>query len=428
MEEFFPVILFLLLVFLRTPVATGMGIVAFLGMYLAKYPLPVLVMAIQNTVENVNYLAIILFILVGNVANCTRLSERIFDFATDVVGHLKGGLAQANILASMVFAGMSGSGIADCAGLGIIEMKAMTDHGYKRDFSAAVTAASSVVGPIIPPSISLIIYGVLANVSISEILIAGLVPGIFIGFSLMVVVYYLSARGLVHSPVTRRLDYKEKAVSFRKNFTALLAPLILLSGFAFGMISPSEAGALAIFYIILIAVMRREASLGQILKNGFATSLVPIAQIMFIMAAAAAFTWVLNREQVYVRLAEAIVILCQGNKWLFWIFVNIFYLLNGCFIPSIATLVITIPIFVPLLPVFGIDPLHFGVVIVFNDMIGMITPPVGSGIFVMLSVAKVKYHELVRSLIPFIITLFAALVLLILFPSLTTFLPYLLFR
>jgi TRAP-type C4-dicarboxylate transport system permease large subunit len=174
--------------------------------------------------------------------------------------------------------------------------------------------------------------------------------------------------------------------------------------------------------------MRREASLGQILKNGFATSLVPIAQIMFIMAAAAAFTWVLNREQVYVRLAEAIVLLCQGNKWFFWIFVNIFYLLNGCFIPSIATLVITIPIFVPLLPVFGIDPLHFGVVIVFNDMIGMITPPVGSGIFVMLSVAKVKYHELIRSLVPFIITLFAALVLLILFPSLTTFLPYLLFR
>lgn len=428
MEELFPVILFLLLIFLRTPVATGMGIVAFLSMYLAKYPLPVLVMAIQNTVENVNYLAIILFILVGNVANCTRLSERIFDFATDLVGHLKGGLAQANILASMVFAGMSGSGIADCAGLGIIEMKAMTDHGYKRDFSAAVTAASSVVGPIIPPSISLIIYGVLANVSISEILIAGLVPGIFIGFSLMVVVYYLSARGLVHSPVTRRLNYTERAVSFRKNFTALLAPLILLSGFAFGMISPSEAGALAIFYIILVAVMRREASLGQILKNGFATSLVPIAQIMFIMAAAAAFTWVLNREQVYVRLAEAIVLLCQGNKWFFWIFVNIFYLLNGCFIPSIATLVITIPIFVPLLPVFGIDPLHFGVVIVFNDMIGMITPPVGSGIFVMLSVAKVKYHELVRSLVPFIITLFAALVLLILFPSLTTFLPYLLFR
>lgn len=428
MKDLLPILLFLFLIFLRTPVATGMGLIAFLSMYIARYPIPVMIMAIQNTVENVNYLAIILFILVGNIANSTKLSERIFDFATDIVGHIKGGLAQANVLASMVFAGMSGSGIADCAGLGIIEMKAMTDHGYKRDFSAAVTAASSVVGPIIPPSISLIIYGVLANVSISEILIAGLVPGIFIGISMMVLIYFLSAGGYVHSPVTPRLSYLEKAVSFKKNFTALLAPLILLSGFAFGMISPSEAGALAIFYIIVIAIIRKETSLRDILQNGFASSIIPIAQIMFIMAAAAAFTWVLNREQVYVHLAEAIVSLCQGNKWYFWIFVNIFYLLNGCFIPSIATLVITIPIFVPLLPIFGIDPLHFGVVIVFNDMIGMITPPVGSGIFVMLSVAKVKYHELVKALVPFMITLFIALIILILFPPLTTFMPYFLFR
>jgi len=384
-------------------------------------------MAMQDTVENVNYLAIVLFILVGNIANSTKLSERIFDFATDFVGHIKGGLAQANILASMVFAGMSGSGIADCAGLGIIEMKAMTEHGYDRNFSAAVTAASSVVGPIIPPSITLIIYGVLANLSIARILIAGLVPGIFIGIVLMILVYFMSIKGMVHSPVTPRLGYKDRFRSFQRNFTALLAPLILLSGFAFGVISPSEAGALAILYIILLALFRKEASLKEILKNGFAQSLVPIAQIMFIMAAASAFTWVLNRGQVYVNLASWIVNLCQGNKWIFWIFVNFFYLLNGCFIPSIATLVITIPIFVPILPVFGIDPVHFGVVVVFNDMIGMITPPVGSGIFVMLSVGKVKYHELIHALIPFMITLFIALVVLILFPVLTTFLPDLLF-
>lgn len=428
MKDLLPVLLFLLLLFLRTPVATSMGLIAFLSMYVAKYPLPVLIMAIQNTVENVNYLAIILFILVGNVANSTKLSERIFGFAIDVVGHIKGGLAQANILASMVFAGMSGSGLADCAGLGIIEMKVMTDHGYERNFSAAVTVASAVVGPIIPPSISLVIYGVLANVSISEILIAGLVPGIFIGLSLMLLVYFLSSRGYVYSPLTKKLTFYEKTVSFKNNFTALLAPLILLSGFVFGMISPSEAGALAIFYIILIAVIRKETSLGNIFRDGFASSVVPIAQIMFILAAAAAFTWVLNREQVYVHLAQAIISLCRGNKWYFWFFVNAFYLLNGCFIPSIATLIITIPIFMPLLPVFGIDPLHFGVVIVFNDMIGMITPPVGSGIFVMLSIAKVKYHELVRALVPFMITLVIALVILVLFPSLTTFMPYFLFR
>ncbi len=426
MKDLLPVLLFLLLLFLRTPVAVGMGLIAFLSMFVAKYPPPVLLMIMQNTVENVNYLAIILFILVGNVANATKLSERIFGFAMDVVGHIKGGLAQANVLASMVFAGMSGSAIADCAGLGIIEMKAMTSYGYKRDFSAAVSAASSVVGPIIPPSISLVIYGVLANISILEILIAGLVPGIFIGLSLMLVVYYLSAKGFVHAPLTRRLTFSEKVVSFKNNFTALLAPLLLISGFVLGMISPSEAGALAIFYIILIAIIRKETTLSNILREGFANSVVTIAQVMFIMAVAAAFTWVLSRENVYVNLAQMILSLCKGNKWYFWIFVNIFYLLNGCFIPSIATLVITVPIFVPLLPVFGIDPLHFGVVIIFNDMIGMITPPVGSGIFVMLSVAKVKYHELVRALVPFMITLFIALVILVLIPPITTFLPYLL--
>ncbi|WP_026368789.1 TRAP transporter large permease [Aminiphilus circumscriptus] len=424
----FSIALFLVLILLRAPVASSLGFTAFVSVFLAGYPVEVLIMTLQNTVENVNYLAIVLFILVGNVANATKLSERIFGFATDMVGHIRGGLAQANILASMVFAGMSGSGIADCAGLGIIEMKAMTEYGYKRDFSAAVTAASAVVGPIIPPSISLVIYGVLANQSISKILLGGLVPGIFIGVSLMAVVYYLSVTGKVHSPLVPRLTYREKARSFGRNLSALFAPVILLSGFAFGVISPSEAGALALLYIVLLALVRREATLKELWHEGFAKSLVSIAQVMFILAAASAFTWVLSRERVYVDLANWIIAFCGGNKYFFWIFVNVFYLLNGCFIPSIATLIITIPIFLPLLPVFGIDPIHFGVVIVFNDMIGMVTPPVGSGIFVMLSVGKVKYNELVRSLVPFVVTLFVALVVLVLVPSITTFLPNLIFR
>lgn len=417
------VFLFLVLILVRVPVGVSLGISSFVGLSLGGYSLKIALMSIQTTVENVNYLAIVLFILVGNIANATRLSERIFGFATDLVGHIKGGLAQANILASMVFAGMSGSGIADCAGLGIIEMKAMTDYGYKRDFSAAVTAASSVVGPIIPPSISLIIYGVLANLSIAKILLAGLVPGVFIGIVMMILVYYLASTERVYSPLVPRLSLKEKMKSFQNNFTALLAPLILLSGFAFGVISPSEAGALAILYIILLALLRKETTLQRLLHEGFGKSLVPIAQIMFILAVASAFTWILAREQVYVKFAELIISLCGENKWYFWIFVNLFFLINGCFIPSIATLVITIPLFVPLLPVFGIDPLHFGVVIIFNDMIGMITPPVGSGIFVMLTVAKVKYEELIGALVPFIVTLFIALLILIIFPQLTTFLP-----
>jgi tripartite ATP-independent transporter DctM subunit len=186
---------------LRIPVCASLGIATFTGMLAGGYPLTMTIMSLQATLESVNYLPIIFFILMGNIANSTELSERIFKFATDRVGHLRGGLAQANVVASMVFAGMSGSGIADCAGLGIVEMKAMTDFGYRRSFSAAVTAASAVVGPIIPPSISLVIYGALANVSITRVLLGGLVPGFFIGFVVMGLVYFLTASGQGHCPL-----------------------------------------------------------------------------------------------------------------------------------------------------------------------------------------------------------------------------------
>ncbi len=421
-------LLFLFLVMLRTPVATAMGISAFLGVFLAGFPGQMLVLTIQDTIENTNYLAIILFILVGNIANATNLSVRIFNFAISLMGNIRGGLAQANILASMIFAGMSGSGIADCAGLGIIEIKQMTDYGYKTDFSCAVTVASSVIGPIIPPSISLIVYAILANVSIAQILISGLVPGVFIGAAMMAMVYFLAFTGRVHSPLTPRLSAVDKMRSFRSNLTALLAPVILLSGFAFGVVSPSESGALAILYIIVIALIRKETTWKRLYREGFLPSLLPIAQIMFILAAAAAFCWLLSREQVYVKIGEMILQVCGGNKYLFWLLVNCFYLLNGCFVPGIATLVITVPLFAPLLPQFGIDPLQFGVVIVLNDMIGMVTPPIGSGIFIMLSITDVKYQDLIRSLMPFIIILLLSLVSLILLPGITTFLPSLLFR
>jgi tripartite ATP-independent transporter DctM subunit len=419
---------FLFLAMTRTPVATAMGISAFLGAFLADFPGQMMTLTMQETVENTNYLAIILFILVGNIANATNLSQRIFDFAISLVGNVRGGLAQANILASMIFAGMSGSGIADCAGLGIIEMKLMKEYGYKTDFSAAVTAASAVIGPIIPPSISLVVYAILANVSISQILIAGIVPGVFIGIALMAMVYYLASSGRVQVPLTPRYSTLEKLRSFRRNWTALLAPVILLSGFVLGVVSPSESGALAILYIIVVALIRKDTTWKRIYQEGFLPSLLPIAQILFILAAAAGFCWILSREQVYVKLGGMIVNACGGSKYLFWLLVNSFYLLNGCFVPGIATLVITIPLFAPLLPQFGIDPLQFGVVIVFNDMIGMVTPPIGSGIFIMLSISDVKYEDLIRSLFPFIIILVVALIFLIMIPGITTYLPTLLFR
>jgi len=422
------ILIFFTLFLLRTPVSVALGTAGFLGIFLIKYPWKMLILIMQNVVENINYLSIIFFILVGNIANAAKLSERMFDFAMSVVGHFKGGLAQANILASMIFAGVSGSGIADCAGLGVIEVKAMTDRGYKLDFSAAVSIASSVVGPIIPPSITLVIYAVLANVSVGKMLVAGLIPGIFIGISLMILVYYLSASGRVYAPTIPKQSLKTQYSSFKRNFTALLAPLILLSGFFLGVISPSESGALAIFYIVVVALFRRNATLKEILRKGFGSGLVPIAQIIFILCTASAFCWVLTREQIYINIGEFVINLTHGNKYIFWLLVNLFYLVNGCFIPGIGTMVITIPLWAPLLPMFNIDPVQFGVVIIFNDMIGMLTPPIGSGIFIMMSISKVKYERLIRSAVPFIIDLYLALIILILFPSITTFLPNLLFK
>jgi len=422
------ILIFFILLLLRTPVSVAIGTAGFWGIFLSKYPLKMLILIMQDIVENINYLPIIFFILVGHIANATKLSERMFDFATSAVGHFKGGLAHANILASMIFAGVSGSGIADCAGLGIIEIKAMTDRGYDLDFSAAVSIASSIVGPIIPPSITLVIYALLANVSVGKMLVAGLIPGIFIGISMMILVFYLSASGRVYAPTAPKQSLKTQYSCFKRNFTALLAPLILLSGFFLGVISPSESGAFAIFYIIVIALFRRDATLKEILRKGFGPSLLATAQIMFILCTASAFCWVLTREQIYLNIGELIINLTRGNKYLFWLLVNLFYLVNGCFIPGIATMVITIPIWAPLLPIFNIDPVQFGVVIIFNDMIGMLTPPVGSGIFIMMSISKVKYEKLIRSAVPFIIELYLALIILILFPIITTFLPNLLFK
>jgi C4-dicarboxylate transporter, DctM subunit len=365
-------------------------------------------------------LAIPFFILAGNLMNTGGMTERIFRFAHTLVGHMKGGLGQVNVVGSMVFAGMSGSALADAMGLGAIEVKAMTARGYEARFAAAVSAASATVGPVIPPSIPLVLFGSMTGVSVGALFLGGVVPGILMGVAMMVVVAIVARRR--NYPSEPRATLAEVVRGLVDGLGALVTPAIIMGGILGGIFTPTEASVVACAYALVLGMAVYRELKWRDLPRILLETANQTAQVMFIVATAGLFGWFLIYMRVPDTLIQALTAL-SANKWAVLAIINVILLVLGCFMEGIAIMLLTVPIFMPIIGKLGIDPVHFGVVMTLNLMIGLLTPPVGMALYAMSSVARVPVVELARELVPFMFSIFAVLVLITFVPGVVTWLP-----
>ncbi|WP_104136067.1 TRAP transporter large permease [Cryobacterium sp. Y62] len=382
---------------------------------------PALVQRAAQGITSFPLLAVPFFILAAEVMNESGLTNRLFNFASVLVGHFRGGLAQVNVAVSLLFSGMSGSAVADVAGVGRIEIAAMTKRGYTPAFSGAVTAASATIGPVIPPSIPFIIFASLASVSPGALLIAGAIPGIMMAIGMMFVIFLLSVkRGYPREAKARRGDIWR---TFRQAFLPLLTIVILLGGILSGIVTPTEAAIVASAYAIFLAlVVYRVLTLRQ-LWQVFGRVGIQTAVIMFIISMASVFALVVTRMGLPQALARAVISTAGGSAVAVLVLAVVLLLIVGMFMETAAALVVLTPILVPVVVSIGVNPIHFGVIMVLTLMIGLITPPFGINALIVSDIAKVSFGSLTRELVPFFAILLAVVAILIVFPEISLWLP-----
>ncbi len=416
---------FLLLIVLGFPIVFSLAIVSFF--YLVTYDIPAITMA-QKMISGIDtyaLLAVPFFILAGNLMNMGGVTRRLFRFASALVGFIPGGLGHANVLASMIFAGMSGAAIADAGGLGTIEIKAMNDEGFDIDFSAGVTAASSTIGPIIPPSIPMVIYASIANVSVGKLFLAGAVPGVLMGVALMIMIFIMAKARKY--PVHSRFDLKEAFESLLDGFLPLMTPAIILGGILGGIFSPTEAAIIASSYALILGVFIYKEITWKDLFSIIIETIKTTSMVVYIISAAAIFGFLLGREQVPQTVAMLLFDISKNPHVIMFIIIA-FLLVIGCFMETTAALILLTPILVPPVMQLGIDPVHFGLVMVLTLMIGLITPPVGVVLYITANIAKISFEECTKATAPFLIPLTIVLILSAYVPPLVMYLPNLLIR
>lgn len=417
-------ILFLLL---GVPIAISL-LVTCLIQILHSGSLPILIMAqrLSNALDSFPLLAIPLFILAAEIMNHSGSTKRIFNLAIVLVGHIRGGLGHVNVLASILFSGMSGSAVADASGLGMIEIKAMFEEGYDRPFSAAVTAASSTIGPIIPPSVPMVVYGVISGTSIGALFLGGVIPGLIMGLAMMGLIYFIAGR-TNSMPKKSRIPVREAIPIILDSLPSMGLPVIILGGIWGGIFSPTEAAGVSVLYASLLGLLVHKELKINDLPRIFVASGKMTASIMLIVAAASLYGWLISIEQIPNQIRIAI----EGistNPTVVLLIINAILLVMGMFMELIAVLTITVPVFLPVVTAVGIDPVYFGVIVVLNLMIGFLTPPFGLNIFIMQKISKVPFGAIVKALVPFIIILISTLLLMIFFPSLVMTIPNMVYK
>ncbi len=406
---------------LGAPVAFSMVAASAVYFMIEGIPLDVVVETmVMGFNDKFVLLAVPLFIFTARVMNAGGITTRIFDFAGAMVGHMRGGLAQVNVVASIIFSGMTGSAIADASGLGLMEVKAMDDAGYDRPFSCAVTAASATIGPIIPPSIPMVIYAMLSGASVGALFLAGVVPGLLMGASLMGLIAWTARRRGYARGV--RPTWEIFRAAFRKAFLSLLTPVILLGGIYSGAFTPTEAAAVASLYaLVLLAVVYREFGAREM--YGVVRDVVESTGMLgFIIAGAFVFGHVVALEQLPARAAEVLLGI-TSNKWALLLLLNVMFLVLGCFIDTMVLLLIVVPIVLPVAEGAGIDLVHFGVVLVLNMMIGLSTPPFGMLLFTITGLTRTPMGPVIREVLPFIAVLVGVLMLITFVPEIVLWLP-----
>ena len=454
---------FLLLMLIGVPVAVSMAVASVL--YLVIYGVAPDIITAQRMiagVESFPLLAVPFFILAGNLMNIAGVTGRIYSFALALVGWMKGGLAQVNIVGSVIFSGMSGTALADAAGIGTIEIKAMKDHGYPVEAAVGVTAASATLGPIFPPSLPFVIYGMMANVSIGALFMAGVLPGVVMTLLMMitvaifayrrgwgsdtafsvrklmeasvevvvvlafpVMVYLLVLAGLSVNLAVGIALVLLIAVDWYFDFSAVMAlmtPVILIGGMTMGWFTPTEAAMAAVIWSLFLGLVRYRTMTLSLLAKASLDTIETTASVLFIVTAASIFAWLLT-VSLAAQLFSGFIFGLTENKWVFLILVNILMLVVGCFLDTIAAITILVPILLPVAVVYGIDPVHFGLIMTLNLMIGLLHPPLGMVLFVLSRVAKLSVERTTMAILPWLVPLVIALLLITFVPQISLWLP-----
>lgn len=421
----FILFVFLLIFFaLGIPIAISMGLASAVAIWWdGGTPLIVLVQRSFTSIDSFPLMSIPFFVLAGVLMEFGGISRRLVNFANALTGHFSGGLAIVTVVTSMFFAAISGSSAATTAALGSILIPAMISRGYHRNFTGAVQSVSGELGVIIPPSIPLILYGISTETSIGDLFMAGFLPGVLIGASLIITVFII-AKKRGYAKETRKSG-KELWQAFKESFLALLMPVIILGGIYGGFFTPTEAAGVAVGYAFIVGVLiYREIKFKQVM-HVLTTSVVTTSAIMFILASAGLFGWILTREGIPQDVAEFFIGI-SDNPYVFLLLVNLFLLVVGMFMETNASIIILAPLLAPVAIELGIDPVHFGIIMIVNLALGMCTPPLGINLFISSQLAKINLVQITRGMIPFYIVLLITLLLITYIPQITMFVPNLL--
>ncbi len=405
------------------PLYVSMGLAALAVLWLGGLPVTILPQKMAGSMNSFPIIAAPLFILMGNILAAARVTDRIVTFASAAIGWVRGGYAHASILTSMIFAGMVGSAVADAAGSGAIEVRAMTKAGYRPETAASITAAAATIGPIIPPSLPMVIYGITADVSIGKLFMAGIIPGLLMGGALMTMVMVVAKReGMTAKPF---VGWRALGRAFLDCFFAIMTPVVILGGMFSGYFTPTEAAAVACLYALLLGfVVYRTLEVSQLgpilVETAETTGLVTV-----LVMAASALGWCLSISRLPQTLAPMIV-QTISSPVMFLLMANVLMLVVGCFMEALAAMLILIPILVPAAIGYGIDPVQFGVVMVLNLILGTIHPPIGVVLFVVTRIAGVSFETMSRAILPWLVPLLVVLLAISIWPPLTLWLPHVL--
>jgi tripartite ATP-independent transporter DctM subunit len=417
-------LLMLGLVFLGMPISFALGVASMAFLWYQGVPLVALPQRMAVSVDSFPLLAVPFFVLTGSLMNIGGVTRRIFALANSLVGHITGGLAHVTVVTNMFFAGISGAAVADAAALGPVMIEAMHRQGFPRAFAAAVTASASTIGPIIPPSIIMVIYAITAGgVSIGALFVGGFIPGVMMGLALMGLVYLTTRRR--NYPRNDAFHLSVVLRTLKEALLPILTPAIILGGILGGIFTATESGAVAAVYALILGTLVYREIRVRDLPRILAETMITTAIVIFIVSTAAAFGWIMSYLRVPQLVAGALGALSR-NWWVIFMLLNLLYLFLGCIMEATAIVIMTIPIILPILAHVGIDPIHFGVVLAVNMSIGTLTPPVGIVMFVICQIAELTVEDYARATLPFILVLIGVLLLVTTFPQLVLFLPRLL--
>lgn len=407
------------------PIAFALGLSSLVYLMFTDIPINIIPQRMFSGIDSFVLLCVPGFVLAGNLMNMGGITHRIIDFCMAVVGHIRGGLALANVGACMLFAGISGTAVAETASIGAVMIPSMVRQGYRADYAAALTASASTVGPIIPPSLPMIIAGTISGLSVSRLLIAGAIPGLLLGVCLGATAYFIACRN--DHPKGPRVPFRQVVKSFCGAFWAILMTLIIVVGIMSGVFTPTEASMVAVVYAIFIGFFVYRELKPRDLPRVFWNSAVTTASLMALVGFANVFAWILTTEEIPVKVAQAMLGF-SSSPFVFIMLVNLLLLFVGTFMETIAALMILLPILLKVAVTLGIDPIQFSVMCVLNLVVGLTTPPVGVCLFVASSISRVPLAPLTRAVLPFLGVSIAVLMLVSYVPQITLWLPSLMYK